>query len=79
MAHALWNLRLLRTYQNLSQLDVAAGTGCLTQARVSDLELGRLPDDADVDALARALALDPGILVANAIVISRSGRVRVAR
>lgn len=75
----LWSLRILRVHQDLSQLALARSAG-LSQARVSDLELGTRPSDAaEIEAVARALALDPRVLLANAIAVTRSGRVRVTR
>ncbi len=75
----LWSLRPIRVHAELSQQALAQSSG-LTQARVSDLELGtRVFSASEVEALARALELDPRVLLANAITLTRSGRVRRAR
>ena len=75
----LWALRPIRVSAKLSQHTLARSAG-LTQSRVSDLERGcRASDLAEVEAISRGLGLDAQILLANAITLTRSGRVRVAR
>lgn len=70
----LWSLRPIRVLLEMSQLELSQRSG-LPQPRVSDLELGKRANDGEVKKLAAALGLNADILRANAVSISRTGRV----
>jgi len=76
---ALWSLRLLRVFIGLQQSDLAKSAG-FSQTYISRLENGTPPHStADIFTLAVALNVSDTVLSANAITVTKTGQVRVAR
>ena len=76
---ALWNLRLLRVFRGRQQRDLAKSSG-FDQTYISRLENGTSPRSAaDIFTLARALGVTDAVLTANAITVTKGGKVSIAR